>query len=101
MLLLATGASAQKLDLTVAGEANVDSRFNKFEQVAAPKANGMKKLKDNETLMGYPASVTPIANIGWPTVPDAISAAAQLMLDESWYGYTVVGIRYLLLGFFG
>lgn len=44
MLLLATGASAQKLDLTVAGEANVDSRFNKFEQVAAPKTNGMKKL---------------------------------------------------------
>lgn len=101
MLLLATGVSAQKLDFTVAGKANVDSSFKKFEQVAAPKANGMKKLKDNETLMGYPASVTPIANIGWPTVPDAISAAAQLMLDESWYGYTVVGIRYLLLGSLG
>lgn len=101
MLLLATGASAQKLDLTVAGEANVDSRFNKFEQVAAPKANGMKKLKDGDKLLGFPCSATPVANVGWPTVPDAQSAAAQLMLDESWYGYTVVGIRYLLLGSLG
>ena len=50
MLLLATGASAQKLDLTVAGEANVDSRFNQFEQVAAPKTNGMKKLKEGDKL---------------------------------------------------
>lgn len=101
MLLLATGASAQKLDLTVAGKANVDSRFNKFEQVAAPKANGMKKLKDGDKLLGFPASATPVANVGWPTVPDAQSAASQLMLDESWYGYTVVGIRYLLLGSLG
>lgn len=101
MLLLATGASAQKLDFTVAGKANVDSPFNKFEQVAAPKANGMKKLQDNEALMGYPCSVTPVGNIGWPTVPDAASAASQLLLDESWYGYTVVGIRYLLLGSLG
>lgn len=101
MLLLATGASAQKLDLTVAGEANVDSRFNKFEQVAAPKTNGMKKLKDGDKLLGFPCSATPVANVGWPTVPDAQSAASQLMLDESWYGYTVVGIRYLLLGSLG
>ena len=101
MLLLATGASAQKLDLTVAGEANVDSRFNKFEQVAAPKTNGMKKLKDGDKLLGFPCSVTPVANVGWPTVPDAQSAASQLMLDESWYGYNVVGIRYLLLGSLG
>lgn len=101
MLLLATGASAQKLDLTVAGEANVDSRFNKFEQVAAPKTNGMKKLKDGDKLLGFPCSVTPVGNIGWPTVPDAQSAASQLMLDESWYGYTVIGIRYLLLGSLG
>ena len=36
MLLLATGASAQKLDLTVAGKANEDSRINKFELVALP-----------------------------------------------------------------
>lgn len=101
MLLLATGASAQKLDLTVAGEANVDSRFNKFEQVAAPKANGMKKLKEGDALIGFPASATPVSRIGWPTVPDAMSAAAQLMLNESWYGYNVVGIRYLLLGSLG
>lgn len=101
MLLLATGASAQKLDFTVAGKANVDSSFKKFEQVAAPKANGMKKLKDNETLIGFPASATPVGNIGWPKVPDAASAASQLMLHESWYGYTVVGIRYLLLGSLG
>ncbi|WP_444302753.1 hypothetical protein [Leyella stercorea] len=101
MLLLATGASAQKLDLTVAGEANVDSRFNKFEQVAAPKANGMKKLKEGDKLLGFPASATPVANVGWPRVPDAASAASQLMLDESWYGYTVIGIRYLLLGSLG
>lgn len=101
MLLLATGASAQKLDLTVAGEANVDSRFNKFEQVAAPKANGMKKLKEGDKLLGFPCSATPVANVGWPKVPDAASAASQLMLDESWYGYTVVGIRYLLLGSLG
>lgn len=101
MLLLATGASAQKLDLTVAGEANVDSRFNKFEQVAAPKTNGMKKLNDGDKLLGFPCSATPVANVGWPTVPDAQSAASQLMLDESWYGYTVVGIRYLLLGSLG
>lgn len=101
MLLLATGASAQKLDLTVAGKANVDSRFNKFEQVAAPKTNGMKKLKDGDKLLGFPCSATPVANVGWPTVPDAQSAASQLMLDESWYGYTVVGIRYLLLGSLG
>ena len=83
MLLLATGASAQKLDLTVAGEANVDSRFNQFEQVAAPKTNGMKKLKEGDKLMGFPCSVTPVGNVGWPKVPDAASAAAQLMLDES------------------
>lgn len=101
MLLLATGASAQKLDLTVAGKANVDSRFNKFEQVAAPKANGMKKLKEGDKLMGFPCSVTPVGNVGWPTVPDAQSAASQLMLDESWYGYNVIGIRYLLLGSLG
>lgn len=101
MLLLATGASAQKLDLTVAGKANVDSRFNKFEQVAAPKANGMKKLKEGDALIGFPASATPVSRIGWPTVPDAMSAAAQLMLNESWYGYNVVGIRYLLLGSLG
>lgn len=101
MLLLATGASAQKLDLTVAGEANVDSRFNKFEQVAAPKANGMKKLKEGDKLLGFPCTATPVANVGWPTVPDAASAASQLMLDESWYGYTVIGIRYLLLGSLG
>lgn len=101
MLLLATGASAQKLDLTVAGKANVDSRFNKFEQVAAPKTNGMKKLKEGDKLMGFPCSVTPVGNVGWPTVPDAQSAASQLMLDESWYGYTVIGIRYLLLGSLG
>ncbi len=106
MLLLATGASAQKLDLTVAGKANVDSRFNKFEQVAAPKANGMKKLKEGDALIGFPASAIPTAetivgNVGWPTVPDAQSAAAQLSLDESWYGYNVVGIRYLLLGSLG
>ena len=101
MLLLATGASAQKFDFTVAGKANVDSRFNKFEQVAAPKANGMKKLKEGDKLLGFPCSVTPVGNIGWPTVPDAQSAASQLMLDESWYGYTVIGIRYLLLGSLG
>ena len=101
MLLLATGASAQKLDLTVAGKANVDSRFNKFEQVAAPKTNGMKKLKEGDNLLGFPASATPVANVGWPTVPDAASAASQLMLDESWYGYNVIGIRYLLLGSLG
>lgn len=101
MLLLATGASAQKLDLTVAGKANVDSRFNKFEQVAAPKTNGMKKLKDGDKLLGFPCSATPVANVGWPTVPDAQSAASQLMLDESWYGYNVIGIRYLLLGSLG
>lgn len=101
MLLLATGASAQKLDLTVAGEANVDSRFNKFEQVAAPKTNGMKKLKEGDKLLGFPASATPVGNIGWPQVPDAASAASQLMLDESWYGYNVIGIRYLLLGSLG
>lgn len=101
MLLLATGASAQKLDLTVAGEANVDSRFNKFEQVAAPKTNGMKKLKEGDKLLGFPASATPVANVGWPRVPDAASAASQLMLDESWYGYNVIGIRYLLLGSLG
>ena len=101
MLLLAGGASAQKLDFTVAGKATVDSPFKKFEQVAAPKANGMKKLKDGDALLGFPASATPVANVGWPTVPDAQSAAAQLQLDESWYGYTVVGIRYLLLGSLG
>lgn len=101
MLLLATGASAQKLDLTVAGKANVDSRFNKFEQVAAPKTNGMKKLKEGDKLLGFPCSATPVANVGWPTVPDAASAASQLMLDESWYGYNVIGIRYLLLGSLG
>lgn len=101
MLLLATGASAQKLDLTVAGKANVDSPVKKFEQVAAPKANGMKKLKDGDKLMGFPCSVNPVATVGWPKVPDAISAAAQLMLDESWYGYNVIGIRYLLLGSLG
>ena len=101
MLLLATGASAQKLDFTVAGKANVDSSFKKFEQVAAPKTNGMKKLKEGDKLMGFPCSATPVANVGWPTVPDAQSAASQLMLDESWYGYTVVGIRYLLLGSLG
>ena len=101
MLLLATGASAQKFDFTVAGKANVDSRFNKFEQVAAPKANGMKKLKEGDKLLGFPCSVTPVGNIGWPAVPDAQSAASQLMLDESWYGYTVIGIRYLLLGSLG
>lgn len=101
MLLLATGASAQKLDLTVAGKANVDSRFKKFEQVAAPKANGMKKLKDNEALIGFPASATPVGPMGWPSVPDAQNAAAQLLLHESWYGYTVVGIRYLLLASLG
>lgn len=101
MLLLATGASAQKLDLTVAGKANVDSRSNKFEQVAAPKANGMKKLEKSDALIGFPASATPVQSIGWPSVPDAMSAAAQLMLDESWYGYNVVGIRYLLLASLG
>lgn len=101
MLLLATGASAQKLDLTVAGKANVDSCFNKFEQVAAPKANGMKKLKEGDKLLGFPCSATPVANVGWPKVPDAASAASQLMLDESWYGYNVIGIRYLLLGSLG
>lgn len=101
MLLLATGASAQKLDLTVAGKANVDSPVKKFEQVAAPKANGMKKLKDGDKLLGFPCSATPVANVGWPTVPDAQSAASQLMLDESWYGYNVIGIRYLLLGSLG
>lgn len=101
MLLLATGASAQKLDLTVAGKANVDSPVKKFEQVAAPKANGMKKLKEGDALIGFPASATPVSRIGWPTVPDAMSAAAQLMLNESWYGYNVVGIRYLLLGSLG
>lgn len=101
MLLLATGASAQKLDLTVAGKANVDSRFNKFEQVAAPKANGMKKLKEGDKLLGFPCTATPVANVGWPTVPDAASAASQLMLDESLYGSTVIGIRYLLLGSLG
>lgn len=101
MLLLATGASAQKLDFTVAGKANVDSPVKKFEQVAAPKANGMKKLKDGDKLLGYPASATPVATVGWPKVPDAISAAAQLMLHESWYGYNVIGIRYLLLGSLG
>lgn len=101
MLLLATGASAQKFDFTVAGKANVDSPVKKFEQVAAPKANGMKKLKDGDKLLGYPASATPVATVGWPKVPDAISAAAQLMLHESLYGYTVVGIRYLLLGSLG
>ena len=101
MLLLATGASAQKLDLTVAGKANVDSPVKKFEQVAAPKANGMKKLKEGDKLLGFPCTATPVANVGWPTVPDAASAASQLMLDESWYGYTVIGIRYLLLGSLG
>lgn len=101
MLLLATGASAQKLDLTVAGEANVDSRFNKFEQVAAPKTNGMKKLKEGDKLLGFPCTATPVAKVGWPMVPDAASAASQLMLDESWYGYNVIGIRYLLLGSLG
>ena len=101
MLLLATGASAQKLDLTVAGKANVDSRFSKFEQVAAPKANGMKKLKEGDALVGFPASATPYSSIGWPTVADAQSAASQLMVDESWYGYNVVGIRYLLLASLG
>lgn len=101
MLLLATGASAQKLDLTVAGKANVDSRFNKFEQVAAPKTNGMKKLKEGDKLLGFPCTATPVAYVGWPTVPDAASAASQLMLDESLYGSTVIGIRYLLLGSLG
>lgn len=101
MLLLATGASAQKFDFTVAGKANVDSPVKKFEQVAAPKANGMKKLKDGDKLMGFPCSVTPVGNIGWPQVSDAASAASQLMLDESWYGYNVIGIRYLLLGSLG
>lgn len=101
MLLLATGASAQRLDLTVAGKANVDSRFNKFEQVAAPKTNGMKKLKEGDELLRFPCTANPVANVGWPTVPDAASAASQLMLDESWYGYTVIGIRYLLLGSLG
>lgn len=101
MLLLATGASAQKFDFTVAGKANVDSPVNKFEQVAAPKTNGMKKLNEGDKLLGFPCSATPVGNIGWPTVPDAQSAASQLMLDESWYGYTVIGIRYLLLGSLG
>ena len=101
MLLLATGASAQKFDFTVAGKANVDSPVKKFEQVAAPKANGMKKLKEGDKLLGFPCTATPVANVGWPTVPDAASAASQLMLDESWYGYTVIGIRYLLLGSLG
>lgn len=101
MLLLATGASAQKFDFTVAGKANVDSPVKKFEQVAAPKANGMKKLKDGDKLLGFPCSATPVANVGWPKVPDAASAASQLMLDESWYGYNVIGIRYLLLGSLG
>lgn len=101
MLLLATGASAQKFDFTVAGKANVDSPVKKFEQVAAPKANGMKKLNDGDKLLGFPCTATPVANVGWPKVPDAASAAAQLMLDESWYGYNVIGIRYLLLGSLG
>lgn len=101
MLLLATGASAQKFDFTVAGKANVDSPVKKFEQVAAPKANGMKKLEDGDKLLGFPCSATPVANVGWPKVPDAASAASQLMLDESWYGYNVIGIRYLLLGSLG
>lgn len=100
-----TGASAQEIGSEIKGETNM-ARNMAVVSIATPagKANAKKKIKDNEALVGYPGSETPVGYEGWPSVADAQAVAAQIddakkmkILSK----YTLVGMRFIVLGNLG
>ena len=102
---VATGANAQKIGLEIKGNANAGHNTAAMS-IAAPasKAYAKKKIKDNEALVGYPGSETPVSYSGWPTVSDAQAVAAQIndaAKIKNLAGYTVVGMRFIVLGNLG
>ena len=108
MLLLATGVNAQKFDAKVAKMADLAKLANRnkveLNVASTSKHNVMKKEGEEDpqyTLVGYQPATSPVGYEGWPTVEDAMGVAAQMPVDETAYGYKVVGVRFAVVGSLG
>ncbi len=102
MMCIAAGANAQKIGSGVMGKAELaNGAANLVSTVVTAKANAPRKIKDDEKLVGYPGSETPVGYEGWPSVSDAQAVAVQFNDTEkinALDGYQVVGMRFIVLG---
>lgn len=105
MISVAMGANAQVMNQEIKGAATLGDQATVLANVApAAKANAKRKIKDDEKLIGYPGSETPVGYTGWPSVSDAQAVGVQIedaAKIKKFAAYQVVGMRFIVMGNLG